>query len=129
MPLIALAVAAWDAGLLAGFAAGGPVPVCVALVLFAAALVCRRPKLVGITLITVAALVTAHSRAATPTAARAEPPGRLERIRLTAARAADATFPRDAALVRALTLADARDLPRDLRDDFAAAGLAHFLAI
>jgi len=53
----------------------------------------------------------------------------LRRMRSSAGRAIDAVFRGDAALVRALLIADRADLSRDIQDRFAAAGLAHILSI
>jgi len=59
----------------------------------------------------------------------ARSPSLLSRWRAAAGRAIDATFRGDAPLVRALLIADRRELSPELRDQFAAAGLAHVLAI
>jgi len=59
----------------------------------------------------------------------ASPPPILWRWRSAVGRGIDATFRGDAPLVRALLIADRRELSPDLRDRFAAAGLAHILAI
>jgi competence protein ComEC len=56
-------------------------------------------------------------------------PSILPRVRAAAGRAIDRTFRGDAPLVRALLIADRGDLSADVRDRFAAAGLAHILAI
>jgi competence protein ComEC len=56
-------------------------------------------------------------------------PSLLERWRLAAAAAIDGTFRGDAPVVRALLIADRRELSPEMRDQFAAAGLAHILAI
>lgn len=56
-------------------------------------------------------------------------PPMLWRWRSAAGRGIDATFRGDAPLVRALLIADRHELPPELRDRFAAAGLAHILAI
>lgn len=56
-------------------------------------------------------------------------PSVLRRMRSSAGRAIDAVFRDDAALVRALLIADRADLSRDIQDRFAAAGLAHILSI
>ena len=57
------------------------------------------------------------------------PPNRLSRLRSAAGRAIDQTFGSDAPLVRALLIADKQALSPEIRDAFAAAGLAHILAI
>jgi competence protein ComEC len=59
----------------------------------------------------------------------ARPPPMLWRWRSATGRGIDATFRGDAPLVRALLIADRRELSPELRDRFAAAGLAHILAI
>ena len=60
-----------------------------------------------------------------PTAGRAT----LAALRADAGRAIDSTFRSDAALARALLVADTRSLSPELRDRFAAAGLVHVLSI
>jgi DNA internalization-related competence protein ComEC/Rec2 len=57
------------------------------------------------------------------------PPSLLRRARTAAGRAIDRTFREDAPLVKALLIADRTDLAPEVRDRFAAAGLAHILAI
>lgn len=56
-------------------------------------------------------------------------PSILVRWRQAAGRAIDRTFGTDAPLVRALLIADRTELAPEVRDRFAAAGLAHILAI
>jgi competence protein ComEC len=56
-------------------------------------------------------------------------PSLLVRWRQAAGRAIDRTFGGDAPLVRALLIADRSELAPEVRDRFAAAGLAHILAI
>jgi competence protein ComEC len=56
-------------------------------------------------------------------------PSLLARWRNAAGASIDRTFGSDAPLVRALLIADRHDLSPELRDQFAAAGLAHILAI
>ena len=56
-------------------------------------------------------------------------PALLDRLRTSAGAQVDRVFGGDAPLVRALILADRSDLSPELRDRFAAAGLAHILAI
>ncbi len=56
-------------------------------------------------------------------------PSMLARVRTHAAREIDGLFHGDAPLVRALLIADRSQLSPAIRDQFAAAGLAHILAI
>ena len=53
----------------------------------------------------------------------------LSRIRARAARSIDQTFGEDAPLARALLIADQRQIPTEMRDRYAAAGLIHMLSI
>lgn len=59
----------------------------------------------------------------------AEGPGWRSRWRARATRAVDEVFPADAPLARALLVADTRELSPEIRDRYAAAGLAHMLSI
>ena len=56
-------------------------------------------------------------------------PSVLARWRATIGKGIDAHFGADAPLVRALLIADMRDLPPTLRSRFAAAGLSHMLSV
>ena len=56
-------------------------------------------------------------------------PGWRDRWRSHASDAIGRVFPADAALARALLIADTRDLSPEIRDRYAAAGLAHMLSI
>jgi competence protein ComEC len=58
-----------------------------------------------------------------------ESPGRLHRWRDVSGREIDKLFASDAALARALIIADQRAISRDIRDRFADAGLVHLLAV
>ena len=58
-----------------------------------------------------------------------EGPGWRARWRARATRSVDAVFPADAPLARALLVADTRELSAEIRDRYAAAGLAHMLSI
>ena len=53
----------------------------------------------------------------------------LSRVRARAARSIDATFGEDAALARALLIADQHQIPTEMRDRYATAGLVHMLSI
>ena len=53
----------------------------------------------------------------------------LARVRARAARSIDLTFGDDAPLARALLIADQRQIPTEMRDRYAAAGLVHMLSI
>jgi competence protein ComEC len=53
----------------------------------------------------------------------------LSRVRARAARSIDRIFAEDAPLARALLIADQRQIPTQMRDRYAAAGLVHMLSI
>jgi competence protein ComEC len=53
----------------------------------------------------------------------------LSRVRARAGRTIDRTFGDDAPLARALLIADQRQIPTEMRDRYAAAGLVHMLSI
>jgi competence protein ComEC len=62
--------------------------------------------------------------------AKLSPPvGLLPRIRTRAGRSIDKTFGEDAPLARALLIADQRQIPTEMRDRYASAGLVHMLSI
>ncbi len=72
---------------------------------------------------------------ATPEPAKTLPRGQkpspdfLTRMRLRAGRAIDRTFADDAPLARALLIADQHEIPSEMRDRYAAAGIIHMLSI
>ena len=68
-------------------------------------------------------LPLAHSPSSQP------PPSALGRLRLRAGRSIDQTFGDDAPLARALLIADQQQIPTEMRDRYAAAGLIHMLSI
>lgn len=131
MPLISLAVVAYASGLLAGFASLAwvalPASACVALVAAwrAGWSVC------GLALAFAAGVgVAADAPPPTPWRTRTSAPaGVLDRWRARTGAAIDSLYGERAPVVRALLIADTRQLPRDLRDRYAAAGLVHVLSI
>ena len=56
-------------------------------------------------------------------------PSLLERARARAGRSIDRLYPKHRALVRALLIADQRDIERSVRDAFADSGLVHMLSV
>jgi competence protein ComEC len=57
------------------------------------------------------------------------PPDLLTRIRTRAGNSIDKTFGEDGPLARALLIADQRQIPAEMRDRYASAGLVHMLSI
>jgi competence protein ComEC len=68
-------------------------------------------------------------RAAARTRSARYPEDLLSRVRARAAKSIDRTFGEDAPLARALLIADQRQIPTEMRDRYAAAGLVHMLSI
>jgi competence protein ComEC len=120
-------------GLLAGFSGHAWIGVAGGAAVALAGLVRRRVTWSGLALVLVAAAIIA---AGTPAPERptvhlkkAPPTDVLSRVRARAARAIDKTFGDDAPLARALLIADQRQIPTEMRDRYAAAGLIHMLSI
>ena len=121
-------------GLLVGFGGYAWVALVGALVLLPFALLHARDQRIGLLLSFSAALIIAASSAPTerPKAPRDAAAGQsrvLARIRARAAQSIDRTFGEDAPLARALLIADQRQIPTEMRDRYAAAGLIHMLSI
>jgi len=100
----------------------------------AIALARRRLEHGGLALVFAAAAMIAVSTAppVRPTAhvGRQDAPSDiLTRVRARAGRSIDATFGDDAPLARALLIADQRQIPTEMRDRYAAAGMIHMLSI
>ncbi len=85
--------------------------------------------LIFVAAVTIAAASPAPERPTTGAGAHRAPTDLLSRVRARAARTIDATFGDDAPLARALLIADQRQIPTEMRDRYAAAGLVHMLSI
>ena len=106
----------------------------VGLLIAAAAASQRRLTWAYVALIFAAAAIVAVSTppAERPTVhlrRREQPTDLLTRVRERAARVIDRTFQEDAPLARALLIADQHQIPTEMRDRYAAAGLIHMLSI
>lgn len=157
MPLVAWAVSAYAAGLLAGFAASSPGALLVgAAIAAAASLRAARHRVaapLAMALLFATGVLIARdaarrdTRCANAAVARADWKAARSRVPCAAAMPKSATeralaqwreragaridtlYKADAPLVRALLIADTHDIPVDVRDRFAAAGLVHILSI
>ena len=134
LPLITAAYLAYVGGLLAGFAGFAWIAVAAASIAFVAALHRARTERSALALIFAAAAILAVTAdpPERPTAhehKRAPSSDLLTRVRAHAARSIDRTFGDDAPLARALLIADQRQIPTQMRDRYAAAGLIHMLSI
>ncbi len=133
LPLITAAYLAYIGGLLAGFGGFAWIAVVVAAIALAAAWHRARAEQSALALVFAAAAILAVT---TPPSERPivhqkrEPPSdMLSRVRAHAARAIDRTFGDDAPLARALLIADQHQIPTEMRDRYASAGLIHMLSI
>lgn len=156
MPLIAWAVCAYAAGLLAGFSVSAPGtlllgaatagllslrgahqrrvgPLAAALLFATGVLVAReyaeRDRHCADAAAARADWRVARSRTPCATEASAGVEAAMSRWRARAGARIDTLYRGDAPLVRALLIADTRDIPTEVRDRFAAAGLVHILSI
>ncbi len=101
---------------------------------FVVALLRPREERIGLVLVFAAAAVTAASspppeRPIARARDGSAPVDMLSSIRARAARSIDRTFGDDAPLARALLIADQRQIPTEMRDRYAGAGLVHMLSI
>ena len=132
LPLITGAYLSYLAGLLAGFSDFGWVAVVGGVVFVAVGVVRRRTDWASYAAIVSAATVIALAspEPARPSLGAKRPsPDFLTRVRLRAGRAIDRTFIDDAPLARALLIADQQQIPTEMRDRYAAAGIIHMLSI
>ncbi|MFN2636233.1 MAG: DNA internalization-related competence protein ComEC/Rec2 [Gemmatimonadaceae bacterium] len=134
LPLITASYLAYAAGLLAGFSGRAWVAVLGAMAVSALFLFRRALHHTGLSLLFCAGVIVAASSPApvihpTTRASRSVQAGPLARFRLRAANAIDLTFGDDAPLARALLIADQRQIPTEIRDRYAAAGIIHMLSI
>jgi competence protein ComEC len=134
LPLITTAYLAYLAGLLAGF--GGIVWIAIptAVVVIGITLSRRQTTLSSLVVVfTAAAIVAVSAPAPERPITRFERsdahPDILTRIREHAGRVIDRTFAEDAPMARALLIADQQQIPTEMRDRYAAAGLIHMLSI
>jgi competence protein ComEC len=101
--------------------------------LFLPFLIAGRHERVGFLLVFASATIIAASSPPPERHARnphaPAPTDLLSQVRARAARSIDRTFGDDAPLARALLIADQRQIPTEMRDRYAAAGLVHMLSI
>jgi competence protein ComEC len=120
------------AGLLAGFAGIAWISLVAAVAIAISAILQRRADWLALAMTFAAASIIATSSPPPPrplARVTTPPTDILGRIRDRAARSIDRTFGDDAALARALLIADQHQIPTEMRDRYAAAGLIHMLSI
>lgn len=121
-------------GLLVGFGGVAWMALGAAALAVAFALASKRSDHAGLILIFAGAAIVAASSPApdlplTGGKPSREPTDLLTRIRARAEHSIDETFAEDAPLARALLIADQRQIPTEMRDRYASAGLIHMLSI
>ena len=133
MPLIAAAYIAYAAGLLAGFCSLVWVGLAVAAVWITHAAAVKRIERVALAMVFVAGVAIAglspRPERVNGGREQARSTDLLSVIRARAARKIDRVFGDDAGIARALLIADQREIPTEMRDRYAAAGLVHMLSI
>ena len=135
MPLIAIAYAAFAAGLFAGFAGKAWMAVVAGVVIIVAAAHGRSARRAALGLVlTSGALVALASARPHPSGAREpdredRPHGFLDNLQRRASRSVDRVFGADAPMARALLIADQHRIPPEMRDRYARAGMIHMLSI
>src|SRR5256714_5356683 len=134
LPLITATYLAVIGGLLVGFGGFAWIGISVTLALLPLAILRGRDERIALLLIFSAAVIIAVSSPPPEHQRRhgagdSTPIGLLARVRARAARSIDLTFGDDAPLARALLIADQRQIPTEMRDRYAAAGLVHMLSI
>lgn len=100
--------------------------------MLAHAAIARRAERIALALVFIAGVGIAASslpRAPSPKRIPDREDGPLRTIRSAAATRIDRVFGTDAGLARALLIADQREIPTEMRDRYAAAGLVHMLSI
>ena len=135
MPLIAIAYAAFAAGLFAGFADLAWVAVVAGVLIMVLATLRRSARHAALALILISGALIAIS------AARPHPLGSrqlekaehsrgfLDDMQQRASRSVDRVFGADAPMARALLIADQHRIPPEMRDRYARAGMIHMLSI
>lgn len=132
LPLIAAAYLAYSAGLLAGFHFDLRSCLGAATVFLAHSVIAGRIERTALAFVLMAASgIAASAPPREPFHKRTEESGGrgLRAIRSAAAARIDRVFGDDAGMARALLIADQREIPTEMRDRYAAAGLVHMLSI
>ncbi len=133
LPLITTTYLAFVGGLLAGFSGYAWITVPASVAFAVAATLRHRQTLAALATVCAAAAIiaTAAGPPALPATNQAQDGNAdiLSRVRSRAAEVIDRTFGEDAPLARALLIADQHEIPIEMRDRYASAGLIHMLSI
>ncbi|HXQ78037.1 MAG TPA: ComEC/Rec2 family competence protein, partial [Gemmatimonadaceae bacterium] len=133
LPLITTTYLAFVGGLLAGFSGYAWITVPASVAFAVAATLRHRQTWAALATVCAAAAIiaTAARPPALPATNQAQDGNAdiLSRVRSRAAEVIDRTFGEDAPLARALLIADQHEIPIEMRDRYASAGLIHMLSI
>ena len=132
MPLIALAYLTFAAGLLAGFGGIAWIAIAVAICGFLPGVMTRQARTCALSLMlcggALIGVTSSKPQRGKPTFEN-DSAGVLEAMRSRASRSIDRTFRADAAMAKALLIADQHEIPPEMRDRYARAGMVHMLSI
>jgi competence protein ComEC len=131
VPVVAWAFAAYASGLLTGFVANGAAAYAACFIVgvtLVVALLSRSPVVLTVAVLFLSGQAVASVAPPPPPAWEASP-GSLESVRSVLGRRIDRIFGADAQIARALLIADQRQMPLEIRDRYATAGLVHMLSI
>ena len=135
LPLISLAYCAFAAGLIAGFSGIAWAGISCSVAGFAAFIVTRRAETAGVALFLFAGTMIGAASPA-PQSLHKSPAGDaeastsvLEAMHARASRSIDRIFGKDAPMAKALLIADQHEIPLEMRDRYARAGMVHMLSI
>ena len=133
MPLISLAYCAFAAGLLAGFGEIAWAGVGGGFVLVFTAIFTRRSELAGLALFLMAGAFIGSSSPKQSSSHRPavaeDSTSMLKAMHKRASRSIERVFGTDAPMAKALLIADQHEIPLEMRDRYARAGMVHMLSI
>ena len=132
MPLVACAYLAFAAGLLAGFGDIAWIAVAVGFCGLARGAITRDSRALGLSLMLVAGVLIGATSSRPQRGAKpgvGESSGPLSSLRARASHSIERTFGPDAPMAKALLVADQHEIPREMRDRYARAGMVHMLSI
>ena len=132
MPLIAVAYAAFAAGLFCGFGNIAWLPIAIGIPAIVIGALRRKPVISGIVLFCMAGSMTASVAAAANKSGHAGNEaghGTLAGMKKHASKSIDGLFGSDAPMAKALLIAEQQEIPLEMRDRYARAGMVHMLSI
>jgi competence protein ComEC len=132
VPLIATAYAAFAAGLFSGFGNLAWLPIAIGFPVLVIAAVRRRAVMAGLVLFSIAGSMIASAAPPMQRSAHGNQSaghGTLARMKSRASKSIDVLFGSDAPMAKALLIAEQQEIPLEMRDRYARAGMVHMLSI